>query len=45
MWLEDEDSLEARLKLMQEYELAGAAFWSSALDNSSAWDVVIKYIN
>lgn len=45
MWLEDEDSLEQRLKLMQNYSLAGAAFWSSALDNSEAWDVIIKYIN
>ena len=45
MWLEDEDSLEERLKLMQNHSLAGAAFWSSALDNNEAWDVIIKYIN
>lgn len=45
MWLEDEASIEAKLKLMQEYELAGAAFWSSDLDNTSIWDVIIKYIN
>ena len=45
MWLEDGDSLEQRLKLMQNHSLAGAAFWSSALDNSEAWDVIIKYIN
>lgn len=45
MWLEDADSLEQKLKLMQEKELAGAAFWSSDLDNSEAWDMIIKYIN
>lgn len=45
MWLEDEASIEAKLKLMQDYKLAGAAFWSSDLDNSSIWDVIIKYIN
>lgn len=45
MWLEDETSLAERLKLMQEYKLAGAAFWSSDLDNTEAWDVIIKYIN
>lgn len=45
MWLEDETSLAERLKLMQEYKLGGAAFWSSALDNIQAWDVIIKYIN
>ena len=45
MWLEDADSLEQKLKLMQEKGLAGAAFWSSDLDNSEAWDIIIKYIN
>lgn len=45
MWLEDEASIEAKLKLMQEYKLAGAAFWSSDLDNTSIWDTIIKYIN
>lgn len=45
MWLEDETSIEAKLKLMQEYKLAGAAFWSSDLDNTSVWEVIIKYIN
>ena len=45
MWLEDEASIEAKLKLMQEYNLAGAAFWSSDLDNTSIWEVIIKYIN
>ena len=45
MWLEDENSLEERLILMQDKKLAGAAFWSSELDNSEAWDIIIKYIN
>ena len=45
MWLEDETSIEGKLKLMQEYKLAGAAFWSSDLDNTSIWEVIIKYIN
>ena len=45
MWLEDEASIEKKLSLMQEYKLAGAAFWSSDLDNASIWDTIIKYIN
>lgn len=45
MWLEDSASIEEKLKLMQEYKLAGAAFWSSDLDNASIWEVIIKYIN
>ncbi|MBQ8518865.1 MAG: SH3 domain-containing protein [Agathobacter sp.] len=45
MWLEDEASIEEKLKVMQEYKLAGAAFWSSDLDNTSIWEMIIKYIN
>ena len=45
MWLEDESSIELKLKLIQEYKLAGAAFWSSDLDNTSVWEIIIKYIN
>lgn len=45
MWLEDASSIEQKLQVMNDYSLAGAAFWSSALDNSSIWEVIIKYIN
>lgn len=45
MWLEDSDSIEKKLALLQKYKLAGAAFWSSALDNTSIWEIIIKYIN
>lgn len=45
MWLEDESSLTERLKLIEEHSLAGAAFWRSGLENTEAWDLIIKYIN
>lgn len=45
LWLEDETSLTKRLELMQNYSLAGAAFWRSGLENAQAWDIIIKYIN
>lgn len=45
MWLEDATSIEEKLKVMQEYKLAGAAFWSSDLDNTSIWEVILRYIN
>lgn len=45
MWLEDGDSIEQKLTLLQEYKLGGMAFWSSELDNSEIWDRIIKYIN
>lgn len=45
MWLEDSTSIAEKLKLMKEYKLAGAAFWSSALDTETIWETIIKYIN
>lgn len=45
VWLEDSSSMEERLSLMDEYQLAGAAFWKFGLDSASIWDTVIKYIN
>ena len=45
LWLEDETSIEGRLQLMQEYNLAGIAFWSTDWYNTSIWDVIIKYMN
>lgn len=45
LWLEDTDSLEERLNLMQEYSLSGAAFWRSGFETKDAWEIIIKYIN
>lgn len=45
VWLEDIDSLEKRLQIVDENSLAGAAFWKLGLENSKVWDTVIKYIN
>ncbi len=45
IWIEDENSLELRLKLLNERGLAGGAFWKLGLEKSSIWDVVIKYIH
>ena len=45
VWLEDSASAEARFKLMDEYELAGASFWKLGFETSDVWDTIIKYIN
>ena len=45
VWLEDNTSLEKRLKLVDDNKLAGAAFWKLGFENSSVWDTVIKYLN
>ena len=45
IWLEDGTSLEEKLKLMQENQLAGGAFWKLGLEDPSVWNVIIRYIN
>ncbi len=45
MWIENEVSLEEKLKVMQEHELAGAAYWKLGLERQQAWDTIIKYVN
>lgn len=45
IWLEDATSLEERLKLMKEYELAGNAAWRLGFEQSSTWDLILRYVN
>ncbi|SHI62777.1 glycosyl hydrolase family 18 protein [Parasporobacterium paucivorans] len=45
IWIEDEKSIELKLKSMMDNNLAGAAFWKLGMETPEIWDVVIKYIN
>ncbi|MBR5565417.1 MAG: SH3 domain-containing protein [Roseburia sp.] len=45
IWMEDATSIEAKLKVMDSFKLAGGAFWKLGLEQSSVWDTIIKYIN
>lgn len=45
IWMEDTASIEAKLKVMDSFQLAGGAFWKLGLEQSSVWDTIIKYIN
>lgn len=45
IWIENEASLEEKLKVMKEHSLAGAAYWKMGLERLSAWDTIIKYVN
>ena len=40
MWIEDEESIEAKLNLIEEYHLAGAAFWEKDMEDSDIWNLV-----
>ncbi len=43
IWLEDRDSLEAKLQVMQENNLAGVAAWQVAYAESYVWDLFKSY--
>ncbi|MGB8454844.1 MAG: glycosyl hydrolase family 18 protein [Anaerocolumna sp.] len=45
IWLEEEDSIEAKLKLIDQADAAGIACWKLGLEKESIWDVINKYIN
>lgn len=40
MWIEDEESLKAKLDLVNKYELAGGAFWSKDRESNSVWHII-----
>ncbi|MBS6397959.1 MAG: SH3 domain-containing protein [Clostridiales bacterium] len=45
MWMEEERSIEEKLKLIRQYELAGVASWRLGFERPSIWDVILKYVN
>ncbi len=44
VWVEDENSIEEKLKVMDSYGLAGAAYWKLGFDNSAVWNIIAKYL-
>ena len=45
MWMEEERSIEEKLKLIKEYELAGVASWRLGYERAAIWDVILRYVN
>lgn len=45
IWLDEESSIEEKMKLIDENELAGVACWKLGLEKQSIWDTIIKYVN
>ena len=39
MWLEEEKSITEKLKLINQYELAGGAFWEKDRENDTIWTI------
>ncbi len=44
IWLEDQNSLDLKLNLMREYDLAGCAFWKLGFEKSAVWETIVKFI-
>lgn len=44
IWFEDEKSLEEKMKLVDKYQLAGAAAWKLGFERAGVWDIFSNYI-
>lgn len=45
MWIEDETSIREKLNLINQYELAGAAFWEKDRETENIWNVTKEVLN
>lgn len=45
MWMEEERSIEEKMKLIKDYDLAGVAAWRLGYERPGIWDVILKYVN
>ncbi|MBE6014320.1 MAG: glycosyl hydrolase family 18 [Lachnospiraceae bacterium] len=45
IWLEEEKSIEEKLKVMKEAGLAGVGSWKLGLEADGIWDTILKYVN
>ncbi len=43
VWLEDSSSIEAKLKLMEQYQLGGVAAWKLGFEKPEIWSVIEQY--
>ncbi len=45
LWLEDVNSIEAKMGIYDKYELAGVASWQVGLESDEVWDVLKKHLD
>ena len=45
IWLEDAKSLDLKLQVMKELDLAGAAFWKAGMETADVWETITSYLN
>ena len=45
MWIEDEESIRAKVSLVSQYNLAGTAAWAKDRENKEIWTVIKEELN
>ena len=45
MWIEDKTSLKAKFDILNQYNLAGAAYWEKDLETPDVWQLVKEELN
>ncbi len=45
MWLEEEESIDLKLKAIKDADVAGLAAWKLGLEKNEIWDTINKYLN
>ena len=45
IWLEEDKSIEAKMELINEANVAGIAAWKLGLEKASVWNIIVKYVN
>ncbi len=43
IWVEDEQSIEEKMKAIQKYGLAGVAEWRLGMERNTVWDIINRY--
>ena len=44
IWVEDAESIEKKLEVMQAHNIAGVAEWCLGMESSDVWDVIADYM-
>jgi spore germination protein YaaH len=45
MWQEEDKSIEEKMKVIYQADVAGCAAWKLGLESESIWNIIIKYLN
>lgn len=45
VWLEDAESIQVKLNIMEKYDIGGVAAWRLGFETADVWDVIEEYMN